>query len=319
MRQLSEQDLILLNGYLDGRLSDRDRAGVEARLARDAGLRAELEALRQTVGLLTMAERVPVPRNFTLDAASVGRPARRSVWDGLGLASLPGWAFAGASLVVALLCVGAVLLRGGLLGSAATSVAMQPAVEGQRAAAPLPLAAATEAPAETEGVLSAKSATLAGGPAAFAPVAPSLPPPPSISGSAESGVASAPLVPGGASGGSSGGPLATASPYPQPTPSAALVAPAPPEGAANGGAAKAIPTEAHAAADQANAAATASPAAPQATATNAPNETPARIAVTEAQPFEGLTQTGWIVLGCGTLGLIALVVLITVLMRRRNR
>ena len=123
---LSEQDLILLNAYLDDELPAGERAAFEQRLARDPALRAELEALQVTVSLMQMAERVPVPRNFTLDPAVYGKPERRGL-----LASLfrpAGLAVVGATLSTVMLCVGVILFAGGQItrGGAAT-VAMEAA------------------------------------------------------------------------------------------------------------------------------------------------------------------------------------------------
>lgn len=153
MAQFSDQDYNLLSSYLDGRLDDTERATFEARLAADFALRAELDALRETVGLLKMAQRVPVPRSFTLDPAVYAKPARRSFLDTLGLGAMPGWAMAGASLVVVALCIGIFILRGST-GGAATSVAQAPqaamlAAATEASAGEAATEAATEAPAGT--------------------------------------------------------------------------------------------------------------------------------------------------------------------------
>lgn len=63
----------MLSAYIDGELSPRERADLERALARDATLRAELEDLRQVVGVMKAAPRVPLPRSFTLDPAVYGR------------------------------------------------------------------------------------------------------------------------------------------------------------------------------------------------------------------------------------------------------
>jgi hypothetical protein len=106
---LSEQDFIQLNAYLDGELSTGEREVFEARLAGDVSLRQELDALRVTVSLVRMAERVPLPRNFTLDPAVYGRPARRSGLSGFW----PALSTAGAALSTLLVVAGLLFLRGG--------------------------------------------------------------------------------------------------------------------------------------------------------------------------------------------------------------
>lgn len=154
MAQFSEQDLILLNSYLDGRLAGSERAALEKRLEQDAALRDEMETLRATIGLLKMAERVPVPRSFTLDPAVYGRPARRSFLEMIGLGAMPSWALGTAALAVVILCIGA-LIAGGVFGGSATQIA-------SNASAPMAAEATeavTEAPAATEAAAEVPAAT----------------------------------------------------------------------------------------------------------------------------------------------------------------
>ena len=91
---LNEQDLSLLSAYLDDELSETERAELDARLAFDAALQAELGALRQTLTLVRSLPEVAVPRNYTLDPAQYGRPAAGMGW--LSLATP--FVAAGASL-----------------------------------------------------------------------------------------------------------------------------------------------------------------------------------------------------------------------------
>jgi len=56
----------LLSAYLDDQLSAGEWARLEARLATDPELQAELDALRQTVALVRDLPPVPLPRNFIL-------------------------------------------------------------------------------------------------------------------------------------------------------------------------------------------------------------------------------------------------------------
>lgn len=88
-RQAREQEQRdeLLSAYLDGQLSAEERTRLEARLATDPTLRAELEALRRTVALVRDLPTVAVPRNFILpqsaatitSADSVATTTRRRV------------------------------------------------------------------------------------------------------------------------------------------------------------------------------------------------------------------------------------------------
>jgi hypothetical protein len=74
-----EQRDELLSAYLDGQLGARERVRLEAQLATDPALEAELEALQHTVALVRDLPPVPVPRNFILPQAAAARPqpARR--------------------------------------------------------------------------------------------------------------------------------------------------------------------------------------------------------------------------------------------------
>src|SRR5688500_11988433 len=112
---LNDRDLITLNAYMDGALSPPERAAFEKRLASDPSLQQEMDTLKATVALLHKVERVRVPRNFTLDPAKYGAPARRSLLDRLGFISLPQLVTAGGTLAAVLICVG--LVAFGLNGS----------------------------------------------------------------------------------------------------------------------------------------------------------------------------------------------------------
>lgn len=141
---LTEQDLIQLNAYLDGELSVAERADVEARLAEDERLQAEIESLRVTAALLGMAERVRVPRNFTLDPAVYGRSARSGWWANLGLGDFRVWATAGGTVLATLVCIGLMVIRIGMGGMMATSAPMA------QLAAEEPEAEATNEPTAAE-------------------------------------------------------------------------------------------------------------------------------------------------------------------------
>jgi hypothetical protein len=64
----------LLSAYLDDQQSSRERERLEARLASDPTLQAELEALRRTVSLVRDLSPVPIPRNFILPQSVTERP-----------------------------------------------------------------------------------------------------------------------------------------------------------------------------------------------------------------------------------------------------
>jgi hypothetical protein len=137
---LSQQDLLLLSAYIDGELSDAERASLGERLQTDAALQAHLDELRRTVELVGQAVRLPVPRNFTLDPAVHGS-RRGPIWAG---AFGPVMA-AGVAMLVVAACL-SVLLLGRGVGGMAPAAAPAPAGElAEEEAAP---AAVEEAPAE---------------------------------------------------------------------------------------------------------------------------------------------------------------------------
>jgi hypothetical protein len=157
-----EQRDELLSAYLDGRLGAEERARLEAQLATDPVLRAELEALRRTVALVRDLPRVAVPRNFILPQTMAARPRPVPLRSRRLLAPL----FTAATSIAVLLFV--VVLVGDLLSAAtgrrlALAPAAAPAEErqavmitaqvelqdtGTSATAP---ALAVEAPAEEAG------------------------------------------------------------------------------------------------------------------------------------------------------------------------
>ena len=102
-----------LSAYIDNQLSARQRTRLEARLAVDPALRADLASLRRTVGLLRGLPSLSVPRDFGLPPQT--RPYRRP-W------ARPAWnapARNTAATVVSLLFI--VVLAGDWLGSGAGS------------------------------------------------------------------------------------------------------------------------------------------------------------------------------------------------------
>jgi hypothetical protein len=73
----AEKERELLHAYVDNALSPAERVRFEARLVEDADLQAEVESLRQVKQMMAAVPRRRVPRNFTLDPAQYGRPARQ--------------------------------------------------------------------------------------------------------------------------------------------------------------------------------------------------------------------------------------------------
>ncbi|MCU0463127.1 MAG: hypothetical protein MUF38_01010 [Anaerolineae bacterium] len=63
---LTDRDYDLISDYLDGALTDAQRATVESRLANDPEFAAELEGIRRTVALVKGLPELVAPRDFTL-------------------------------------------------------------------------------------------------------------------------------------------------------------------------------------------------------------------------------------------------------------
>ncbi len=72
---LSENDLELLSAYLDGALSESERAALEARLQAEPELQRELARLRATVDLVGTLPTLTPPRPLTLTPRMVRRPS----------------------------------------------------------------------------------------------------------------------------------------------------------------------------------------------------------------------------------------------------
>lgn len=105
-----------LSAYIDGALSPRERARLEARLAEDPDLRARLESLQRTVALVRGLPAVPAPRNFLLTPAMVRPPAptvRQPPSAARRLAPALTLATAVSGLLCVLLLVGNLLTAGG--------------------------------------------------------------------------------------------------------------------------------------------------------------------------------------------------------------
>lgn len=156
----------LLSAYLDGQLGARERERLEAQLAADPALRAELEALRRTVALVRDLPSVPIPRNFILaqTMAARPRPARplrpRRAWAAPFLTA----ATAVVSLVFVVVLAGDLLLSGvGQVGFAPAAAPVLEAEAPQMALAPSPVSGTVvveqvEVEVEAEKVLPAPTA-----------------------------------------------------------------------------------------------------------------------------------------------------------------
>jgi anti-sigma factor RsiW len=122
-RSINDRDLDLLSAYLDGALSDADRAALEARLQADAELRAALEELRTTVALIKGLPTLRAPRSFTLTPEMVGERStapERSRW--LIFPTSAAFSALSAAAAVILLVFGALLLSDSRLFDANTGV-----------------------------------------------------------------------------------------------------------------------------------------------------------------------------------------------------
>lgn len=199
-----------LSAYIDGALSPRERARLEARLAQDAALRARLESLRRTVALVRGLPAVPAPRNFLLTPAMV-RP-RTPVARRLA----PALTF--ATVVSGLLCV--ILVMGNLLAAG---------VGGRIAAAPAPMAAPEGTAAQTlEGAAKAPPAATSPETPMLRAAVPETPPPETGAGGEEppSLIEGAPVPPdlGGYGGGAAPETAGIPVPTPEPLPPAQVTA-----------------------------------------------------------------------------------------------
>ncbi len=126
-----EQRDELLSAYLDDQLSAGERARLEAQLATDPVLRAELDTLRHTVALVHDLPPVPIPRNFILPQTMVAhpRPARRARPRLAWTAPLLTAATAVVSLVFVVVLAGDMLLSG--VGGQAFAPAAAPPMEAE--------------------------------------------------------------------------------------------------------------------------------------------------------------------------------------------
>ncbi len=108
--KITSRDWETLSAYLDGQLTGKEKARLEARLEDDPRLQRALDALQRTRSLVRSLPRMKAPRNFTLTPEQVGRrqPARERLFSAFRLAS------AVASLLFVLVVMGDFLGAPGL-------------------------------------------------------------------------------------------------------------------------------------------------------------------------------------------------------------
>jgi len=123
---MNPRDLELLSAYLDGQLNPSDAARLESRVASEESLRAVLDDLRSTRGLLRQLPSRRAPRNFTLipQMARLKPPVPRTI---------PMFRFVTA--LAAFLFVISVAING-LVSFSASNLASAPAPAALGAAAP---------------------------------------------------------------------------------------------------------------------------------------------------------------------------------------
>lgn len=132
MSDLNDRNVEQLSAYLDGELTEAERATLEARLQADPALRGELDSLRQTVALVRALPTLKAPRSFALTAEQAGlvaRPRPLPFYVSSAFSALS------AAAAVALVALSAYLLLG-----------MQPALAPAPAALMMEVAAAPTVP-----------------------------------------------------------------------------------------------------------------------------------------------------------------------------
>lgn len=146
----------LLSAYLDGELSAEEQTRLEAQLAADPALRAELDALRHTVALVRNLPVVPVPCNFILPQAATARPrpAQRARPHRAWVAPFLTATTAIVSLMFVVVLAGDLLLSGSG-GLATAPAAEQPAMRMMEAEAPIEAPQEAPAPAAEQVVVEA--------------------------------------------------------------------------------------------------------------------------------------------------------------------
>lgn len=132
-RQIPQRDLEQLSAFIDGELSERERAKLEARLEREPRLQAGLQQLRLTVRMVQGLGQEEVPRSFSLTPEMVGEGRRRRAYPWLQFAT----AFAAFAFLLLVGVDASGILRGAGLGASAPAVQEFAAPEAARLEADL--------------------------------------------------------------------------------------------------------------------------------------------------------------------------------------
>lgn len=134
---LSDNDLERLSAYIDGALSESERAALESRLAHDAELRRELQRLRATVELVNALPTLTAPRNFLLMPHMVRRPPTiltSAAFSALSAAAAVVLLIVGAALFTTSMRVPPGNLTANQVALAPTALVVNPQVEADEAA-----------------------------------------------------------------------------------------------------------------------------------------------------------------------------------------
>lgn len=222
MPDQSDRNVEQLSAYLDGELTEAERATLEARLQANPALYGELDSLRQTVALVRSLPRLAAPRSFALTAAQAGLAAARP-------RPLPFYVSAAFSVLSAAAAIALVALGGYLLTMSAPAPAALPAAL-HVAAAPTS-ASAAQVPIERQRITALPTLPAAAGVQGFESADSARAQPPA----AEALAGGAPAVSDSATPGAAAPEAAAAAP--QPTLALALTATAAPTEIAQGGAA----------------------------------------------------------------------------------
>ena len=108
--ELSEHDAELLSAYIDEMLSVDEQRELEARLLKDAFLRAELAAMRQTVIWMNALPTLKAPRNFTISAEDVAPAEKTPDRKVIPMQNRNSWYLASAAAIVIVIVGLAVIL-----------------------------------------------------------------------------------------------------------------------------------------------------------------------------------------------------------------
>ncbi len=143
----------LISAYIDGRLDERTRQALEARIDTDAALRQRVDATRVLVRTARGLPALSVPRNFILPAGAA--PARQPTRTPAGARLW--WRFGSALAAVVFVAAVAISTLGGLpvaqpmMSAAPQSAPATAAQAAPGAVAPTAAPAATAAPAVRQG------------------------------------------------------------------------------------------------------------------------------------------------------------------------